>query len=108
MLGVSTVCALLICVAAASYLLGCSNGAIIASNLFYRDDVRRHGSGNAGLTNFYRTYGAKYALCVIAVDMLKAAAAVWLGRDTRLGNPRKILCSAVLHHRPHVSGVLCL
>lgn len=81
MLGVSTVCALLICVAAASYLLGCSNGAIIASNLFYRDDVRRHGSGNAGLTNFYRTYGAKYALCVIAVDMLKAAAAVWLGRE---------------------------
>lgn len=81
MLGVSTVCALLLCVAAASYLLGCSNGAIIASNLFYRDDVRRHGSGNAGLTNFYRTYGAKYALCVIAVDMLKAAAAVWLGRE---------------------------
>ncbi|MDO4812627.1 MAG: glycerol-3-phosphate 1-O-acyltransferase PlsY [Eubacteriales bacterium] len=81
MLRISTVCALLICVAAASYLLGCSNGAIIASNLFYHDDVRRHGSGNAGLTNFYRTYGAKYALCVIAVDMLKAAAAVWLGRE---------------------------
>lgn len=81
MLGISTVYALLICVAAASYLLGCSNGAIITSHLFYHDDVRTHGSGNAGLTNFYRTYGAKYALCVIAVDMLKAAAAVWLGRE---------------------------
>jgi len=76
-----TVSALLICLAAAAYLLGCSNGAIITSHLFYRDDVRKHGSGNAGLTNFYRTYGAKYALCVIAVDMLKAAAAVWLGGE---------------------------
>lgn len=76
-----TTIALLLCVAAAAYLLGCSNGAIITSNLFYRDDVRKHGSGNAGLTNFYRTYGAKYALCVIAVDMLKAAAAVWLGGE---------------------------
>ena len=81
MLGISTVCALLICIAAASYLLGCSNGAIITSHLFYHDDVRRHGSGNAGLTNFYRTYGAKYALLVIACDMLKAAAAVWLGGE---------------------------
>lgn len=75
----STTVALLISVAAASYLLGCVNGAIAASHLFCHDDVRRHGSGNAGLTNFYRTYGAKYALVVIAFDMLKAAAAVWLG-----------------------------
>ena len=75
----STAAALLISVAAAAYLLGCINGAIAVSHLFYRDDVRRHGSGNAGLTNFYRTYGAKRALAVIAFDMLKAAAAVWLG-----------------------------
>lgn len=75
----STTVALLISVAAASYLLGCVNGAIAASHLFCHDDVRRHGSGNAGLTNFYRTYGAKYAIVVIAFDMLKAAAAVWLG-----------------------------
>ena len=62
-----------------SYLLGCVNGAILTSHLFYRDDVRRHGSGNAGLTNFYRTYGAKLAPAVILCDMAKAAAAVLLG-----------------------------
>ena len=71
--------ALWIGLAIVGYLLGCVNGAILTSRLFYHDDVRKHGSGNAGLTNFYRTYGAKYAWCVIAVDLLKAAVAVALG-----------------------------
>lgn len=74
-----TVVLQLFLVALISYLLGCVNGALLTSKVFYRDDVRRHGSGNAGLTNFYRTYGAKYAWCVIAVDMLKAAVAVEVG-----------------------------
>ena len=65
--------------AVVGYLLGCANGAILTSKIFYRDDVRKHGSGNAGLTNFYRTYGSKLILCVIAVDMLKAVIAVELG-----------------------------
>lgn len=66
-------------VAAASYLFGCINGAILISKVIFHDDVRTHGSGNAGLTNFYRTYGAKYALLVVLVDMGKAAASVLLG-----------------------------
>ena len=66
-------------VAVLSYLFGCINGAIATSHIFYHDDVRRHGSGNAGLTNFYRNYGAKCAPMVIAFDMLKAVGAVLLG-----------------------------
>ena len=62
-------------IALVSYFLGCINGAVLTSKLFYHDDVRKHGSGNAGLTNFYRTYGAKYVLCVIVLDMGKAVAA---------------------------------
>lgn len=69
-----------VAVAVLSYLLGCINGALAASRIFYHDDVRRHGSGNAGLTNFYRTYGAKCAPMVIVFDMLKAVAAVLLGK----------------------------
>ena len=65
--------------AVAAYLLGCFNGAVIVSKYILRDDVRTHGSGNAGLTNFYRTYGAKYALLVIACDMGKTVAACLLG-----------------------------
>ena len=69
----------LLLVAAAAYLLGCSNGAVIVSKYILRDDVRTHGSGNAGLTNFYRTYGAKYALGVILFDMGKTVIACLIG-----------------------------
>ena len=54
-----------------SYLLGNLNGAIIASSLIAHDDVRSHGSGNAGLTNFIRNYGAKSAALVILIDVGK-------------------------------------
>ena len=62
-----------------SYLLGCFNGAVMTSHFVIKDDVRKHGSGNAGLTNFYRTYGAKYALGVIALDMGKTVVACLIG-----------------------------
>lgn len=62
-----------------SYFFGCFNSSFMVSHFIIRDDVRKHGSGNAGLTNFYRTYGAKYALLVIACDMGKTVAACLLG-----------------------------
>ena len=62
-----------------SYFFGCFNGSFMVSHFIIRDNVRKHGSGNAGLTNFYRTYGAKYALLVIACDMGKTVAACLLG-----------------------------
>ena len=64
----------------AGYLLGNLNGAIILSRIFAHDDVRRHGSGNAGFTNFCRSYGALSGLPVFAIDALKAFAACALGR----------------------------
>ncbi len=63
----------------ASYLLGCINGALLVSKYILRDDVRNHGSGNAGLTNFYRVFGGKLTIVVVLCDMLKAVAAVLLG-----------------------------
>ena len=65
--------------AAIAYFCGCFNGAVIVSKYILRDDVRTHGSGNAGLTNFYRTYGARYALCVIICDMGKTVLACLIG-----------------------------
>ena len=62
-----------------SSLLGCFNGSVMTSHFIIRDDVRQHGSGNAGLTNFYRTYGARYALCVIVCDMGKTVLACLIG-----------------------------
>ena len=43
-------------IAAAGYLLGNLNGAILISRALEHDDVRRHGSGNAGFTNFCLLY----------------------------------------------------
>lgn len=62
-----------------AYFLGCFNGAVIVSKYILRDDVRNHGSGNAGLTNFYRTFGGFLTLVVILTDVLKAVLAVLLG-----------------------------
>ena len=62
----SLVIALLVC-----YLLGNLNGAVCISALMH-DDVRSHGSGNAGLTNFIRNYGEGRALYVILIDAGKA------------------------------------
>ena len=65
--------------AAVSYFLGCFNGAVIVSKYILRDDVRTHGSGNAGLTNFFRTFGGPLTLVVILCDVIKAILAVLLG-----------------------------
>ena len=61
------------------YMLGCSNGAILVSRFILRDDIRHHGSGNAGLTNFYRTFGGGLTFLVILADVLKAVFALLLG-----------------------------
>ncbi|MBQ6840217.1 MAG: glycerol-3-phosphate acyltransferase [Oscillospiraceae bacterium] len=55
-----------------AYLLGNLNGAVCISALIADDDVRKHGSGNAGLTNFIRNYGASRALYVVIIDGGKA------------------------------------
>lgn len=65
--------------AIAAYFAGGLNGAIIASKTIFRKDIRNFGSGNAGLTNFTRTFGAKGVVIVLAVDILKAIAAVSFG-----------------------------
>ncbi len=62
-----------------AYLLGCCNGAILVSKRFFHEDIRQKGSGNAGLTNFYRIYGAKSIGAMLAVDILKTAFAIMLG-----------------------------
>ena len=61
------------------YFLGNQNGSVVTSRLVANDDVRSHGSGNAGLTNFIRNYGVGSALYVIAIDGGKAVLACLAG-----------------------------
>ena len=60
------------------YALGNFNGALLISKMMMHDDVRSHGSGNAGLTNFFRTYGGIQSVLVIVIDMGKCMLACYL------------------------------
>ena len=70
----------LVCIAVAilSYLLGSLNFGVILSKGIEKDDVREHGSGNAGTTNMLRNYGKKLAIFTILGDMIKVAVAIGL------------------------------
>ena len=68
-----------VAIAVIAYFCGCFNGAVIVSKYILRDDVRTHGSGNAGLTNFFRTFGGPLTLVVILCDVLKAVVAILVG-----------------------------
>ncbi len=63
----------------AGYLLGSLNSAVVVSRLIFRDDVRRHGSGNAGQTNMFRVYGKRGAIPTLVGDMLKTVLSVVIG-----------------------------
>ena len=67
---------LIVLTAVIAYFCGCFNGSVIVSKYILRDDVRNHGSGNAGLTNFYRTFGCLLTFVVILCDVLKAVVAI--------------------------------
>ena len=69
-----------------AYLLGNLNGAVLISRAVAHEDVRTKGSGNAGLTNFTRNYGAHTSVFVILIDVGKAVAACLLGGLLLKGN----------------------
>jgi len=62
-----------------AYMLGNINGAVCISRIIANEDVRSQGSGNAGLTNFVRNYGAASSVFVILTDMGKAVLACAVG-----------------------------
>ncbi|MEE0795825.1 MAG: glycerol-3-phosphate acyltransferase [Oscillospiraceae bacterium] len=70
---------LLVLIAAAAYVLGSVNGSIIVSRYLFHSDVRTMGSGNAGLTNFYRNYGPKGIAGVLGIDIAKGVLAALIG-----------------------------
>ena len=63
-----------------AYLLGSIDTGILVSKFLYHDDVRKYGSGAAGMTNMLRTFGKKAAALTAAGDVLKGVAAVCIGR----------------------------
>ncbi|WP_424991765.1 glycerol-3-phosphate 1-O-acyltransferase PlsY [Paenibacillus turpanensis] len=64
----------------AGYLLGSINFSYLYGKWFKNIDIRKHGSGNAGATNTLRVLGKGPAIGVLALDVGKGIAAVWIGR----------------------------
>ena len=67
-------------IALGAYLIGSISPALIISRLVEKTDVRKYGSGNAGATNMVRNFGWLPGLATFALDMLKGATAVLLGK----------------------------
>ena len=70
---------LLIVTAVIAYYLGSLNGAILSARFIFHKDVRDYGSGNAGLTNYYRSFGVPGLAIVAAIDIIKSVLAVTIG-----------------------------
>ena len=80
----------------ASYLLGSINSAVIISKKIYGYDVRDYGSGNAGMTNMFRSFGKTAGFLTLAGDVIKALVSVILG-FVLLGGPGQ-----------YVAGFFCM
>lgn len=61
-----------------AYLLGSIPSGLIIGKVFYKTDIREHGSGNLGGTNTFRTLGVKAGLAVTISDILKGTLAASL------------------------------
>lgn len=88
------------------YLFGSLNFAIIYSKL-KGDDIRNHGSGNAGATNVLRTYGKGAAAIVFLLDILKGVIAVMITRiffDDMLYDCASALGAVLGHNFPFYYG----
>jgi glycerol-3-phosphate acyltransferase PlsY len=65
--------------AAVAYLIGAVPTGFLIARAFGIGDIRRHGSGNIGMTNVLRTAGKLPAVLTLIGDVVKGALAVWLG-----------------------------
>src|SRR6185437_4808666 len=61
-----------------AYIIGSIPSALWVGKLFYKIDIREHGSGNLGGTNTFRVLGKKAGLAVTILDILKGTAATLL------------------------------
>ena len=66
-------------VAAGAYLLGSIPTGFLLVRAFRHQDIRTVGSGNIGATNVLRSGGKGLGAATFLLDVLKGAAAVWLG-----------------------------
>lgn len=88
-----------------SYLIGSVNASIVISKL-RGEDIRQHGSGNAGATNMLRTYGKKMAVFALVLDAAKGILAVGIGMFAEYVLNSMGISNAVTHGYKYISALL--
>ncbi|MDT2835741.1 glycerol-3-phosphate 1-O-acyltransferase PlsY [Enterococcus durans] len=61
-----------------AYLLGSIPSGVWVGKLFFKKDIRQHGSGNTGTTNTFRVLGKTAGTIVLFMDILKGTLATCL------------------------------
>ena len=107
------------------YLLGSINTAVVLSRVIWKDDIRKHGSGNGGMTNMLRVYGPWAAIFTFLGDILKTAFSVffafamlgagWVGAGFAMNFPAYVAglfcvlghCFPIYYRFRGGKGVLC-
>ena len=88
-----------------SYLVGAIPTSYLAGRIFRGIDLRKHGSGNLGATNLYRTLGWKYAVPVGLLDIAKGVVPVVLIAPLVSGSQRVAVACGVAAVIGHVYSV---
>ncbi|WP_423189349.1 glycerol-3-phosphate 1-O-acyltransferase PlsY [Alkalibacterium sp. f15] len=82
-----------------AYLLGSIPSGVWIGKLFFKTDVREHGSGNMGTTNTFRVLGKTAGTIVLILDITKGTVAallpIWFGLNI---HPMAVGIFAVIGH----------
>ncbi|HAQ4684086.1 TPA: glycerol-3-phosphate 1-O-acyltransferase PlsY [Enterococcus faecium] len=83
-----------------AYLLGSIPSGVWIGKLFFKKDIRQHGSGNTGTTNTFRVLGKTAGIVVLLMDILKGTLATCLPMIFHLSgiNPLWFGVCAILGH----------
>jgi len=90
-----------------SYLIGSINCALVISRLFYHEDVREKGSGNAGATNVLRNYGKKAAILTLLGDGFKGVLCILIASAV-FGAPESEMLYFHQVHACYLSAFFCV
>ncbi len=83
-----------------AYILGSIPSGVWIGKLFFKKDIRQHGSGNTGTTNTFRVLGKTAGIVVLLMDILKGTLATCLPMIFHLSgiNPLWFGVCAILGH----------
>lgn len=83
-----------------AYLLGSIPSGVWIGKLFFKKDIRQHGSGNTGTTNTFRVLGKTAGIVILLMDILKGTLATCLPMIFHLSgiNPLWFGVCAILGH----------